>query len=138
MIIINGEDCILGRVATYAAKAALEGEDISLINAGDMIIIGDKNSIISKYRGRIESGTMSKGPFVPRTVNGIVKRAVRGMLRRKTLRGREALKRIKVYEGLPDELRTQQSIVIAKMKLDKPVHRVKIAELSNILKYKRT
>jgi large subunit ribosomal protein L13 len=136
MVIIDGKDCVLGRVATYAAKMAFEGEQVSVINAGDLVIIGDKNGIVSDYRNRLEIGTMSKGPVQQRTVEGIVKRAIKGMMHRKTPRGREAIGRVKVYAGVPEDLKVKESIVVAKMRMDKPVHRLKISELSNILKYK--
>ncbi len=136
MVVIDGKDCVLGRVATYAAKAALEGESVSIINAGELVIIGDKNNIVNKYRELLEMGTMAKGPFPPRTVEGIVKRTIRGMLHRKTPKGRDALRRVRVYQGVPEELKANPGLTVAKMKMDKPIHKVKIAELSNILKYR--
>jgi large subunit ribosomal protein L13 len=136
-MILDGKDAVLGRLATYAAKAALEGEEVAVVNAGDILIVGSKNDIIKKYRERLEIGTMSKGPFFPRDIRGIVRRAIRGMLKRKRLHGREALARIKIFEDLPAEFKDKNIISTAKVRTDKPVHKLKIAELSNILKYKK-
>jgi large subunit ribosomal protein L13 len=136
-MIIDGNGCVLGRVATYAAKAALEGENVVLVNAADLVIIGEKNDIVEKYRNRLEVGTKSKGPFFPRDVNGIVRRAIRGMIRRKRLHGREAFRRVKVFADTPEEYKNSEKLVFARVKMDRPIHKVKIAELSNILKYKR-
>ncbi len=136
-MIIDGKGSVLGRVATYAAKAALEGDTVVVVNANDLVIIGEKNNILQKYRNRMEIGTASKGPFFPRDVNGIVRRAIRGMLKRKSPHGREALRRIKVFADVPDEYKDQEKLIVARMKTGMPVHNVKISELSNILKYRK-
>ncbi len=136
-MIIDGKGSILGRVATYAAKAALEGDAVVVVNANDLVIIGEKNNILEKYRHRLEVGTTSKGPFTPRDVKGIVRRAIRGMLKRKSPHGREALRRVKVFEDVPEEYKNQEKLVVARMKTGIPIHNVKISELSNILKYKK-
>ena len=118
-MIIDGKDAILGRVATYAAKAALEGEDVVLVNAKEVVIVGDKNVIVGRYRELHEMGTMSKGPFFPRTTSGIVRRSIRGMLKRKSPHGREALRRIKVFEDVPAEYKDKARLEVAK-KLNLP------------------
>jgi LSU ribosomal protein L13P len=33
-MIIDGKNAVLGRLASYAAKAANEGEDVIIVNAG--------------------------------------------------------------------------------------------------------
>ena len=43
----------------------------------------------------------ARGPFHHRAPSKIFKRAVRGMLPYKTCRGREALKRVRGFEGVP-------------------------------------
>jgi large subunit ribosomal protein L13 len=133
-MIIDGKNAVLGRLATFAAKSALEGEEVNIVNADDIVIVGNKNSILHKYLERRRIGTMSKGPFFPRDVNGIVRRAVRGMIRNKRYHGREAFKNIKVFEGLPEEMKGKEIIEMAKVRTDKPVHKIKIKELANILK----
>jgi large subunit ribosomal protein L13 len=133
-MIIDGKDSVLGRLATFAAKSALEGEEVNIVNAKEIVIVGDKNNILKKYLERRRIGTMSKGPFFPRDTKGIVRRAIRGMIRNKRYHGREAFKRIKVYESVPEELKDKEMINIAKLRIDKPIHKVKIGELANILK----
>jgi large subunit ribosomal protein L13 len=133
-MIIDGKDSVLGRLATFAAKSALEGEKVEIVNADDIVIIGNKNSILKKYLERRRIGTMSKGPFFPRDTKGIVRRAIRGMLKNKRYHGREAFKNVKVFEGLPDELKEKEMVQVAKIRVDRPIHRVKIGELANILK----
>ncbi len=136
-MIIDGKDSVLGRLATFAAKSALEGEDVDIVNADDIVIIGNKSSILHKYLERRRIGTMSKGPFFPRDTKGIVRRAVRGMIKNKRYHGREAFGKIKVFEGLPEEMKGKDMIEIAKVRIDRPIHKIKIGELANILKERR-
>jgi len=52
----------------------------------------------------------------------IVKRAIRGMLSHKKARGKEALKRIKVYEGIPDKFKEAEIISLGKEKQGKFIY----------------
>ena len=101
-MIIDGENCVLGRVATYAAKKALEGEKVTIVNAEKMVITGNPRSVTEKYRKRFEIrdiGKPVKSPHFSKRPDLFVRRAIRGMLPRKTKRGIEAFKRIMVYMG---------------------------------------
>ena len=108
MVIIDAKDTILGRLASYAAKRALEGEEVKIVNAEYIVISGNKENIISKYRDRVERGDRYKGPFYPRMPDRIVRRAIRGMLPYKKDRGRKAFKRVMVYLGVPDDLKNEE------------------------------
>jgi len=106
MIIIDGKDSILGRLSSFAAKKALKGEEIIIINCKDVRITGNKENIERKFkqkRSRVGSG--QKGPKYPRSSERIVKRSIRGMLPNyRGGRGAAAYKKIKCYEGIPNEL----------------------------------
>jgi large subunit ribosomal protein L13 len=105
MNIIDGKDAVLGRLASYVAREALKGEEFSIVNCEQIIITGNKKDIqeyLESKRKRV--GSTQKGPKVSRTSEKIVKRAIRGMLPNyRTGRGRDALKRIKCYVGVPKE-----------------------------------
>ncbi|MDD5699597.1 MAG: 50S ribosomal protein L13 [Candidatus Nanoarchaeia archaeon] len=106
MKIIDGTDATLGRLASYAAKEALKGEEITILNCEKVLVTGNKNNfilgIVAK-RGRV--GTTQKGPKYSRSIDKIVKRTIRGMLpnARRSGRGSDAHKRIKCYIGIPKE-----------------------------------
>lgn len=110
MIIVDAENTILGRLASYVAKQALMGETIRVVNCERAILSGSKTNIFAKYKRRREMGEPFHGPFFPRTCKGIVKRTIRGMLPFHKDRGRNAFKRIKVYEGVPDEFEGQKFV----------------------------
>ena len=51
-MLIDGTNLILGRVATYATKKALEGEEIVIVNCEKLIITGRKKFVIEEYQRR--------------------------------------------------------------------------------------
>jgi large subunit ribosomal protein L13 len=103
-MIINADGLILGRIAMKIAKDLLNGEKIIVINAEKAIITGDPEAIQERYKAKRERGDPNKGPYYPRHPSMLFKRVVRGMLPRRTSRGRDALRKLQVYVGNPDKL----------------------------------
>jgi len=101
--IIDADGLILGRMASCVAKRLLNGEKIIIVNAEKAIISGKRLSIIRDKHEFLQIGHYRKGPFHPRRPDRIVKRVIRGMLPRKKPRGKEALKRLRVYIGVPKD-----------------------------------
>ena len=121
MKIIDGKNATFGRLASYAAKKALKGEDIIIVNCKQVIITGNRKNIQKEFlEKRSRVGSSQKGPKYHRPSDKIVKRAIRGMLpdHRKG-RGREAFKRIKCYVGVPKEFEESKKISSGKEKGDK-------------------
>jgi len=106
MKIIDGNDAVLGRLASYAAKESLKGEEIAIVNCSEIIITGNRKRIEEEFlEKRSRFGSSQKGPIHSRKTEKIVKRTIRGMLPNyREGRGREAWKRIKCYEKIPKEL----------------------------------
>ena len=107
MKVIDGKNAVLGRLASYAAKEALKGEEIAVINCEQIIITGNRKFIEKEFREKREKvGSGQKGPKVSRTSEKIVKRAIRGMLPdHRVGRGKEAFKKIRCYAGIPPEFK---------------------------------
>lgn len=117
VLIIDGEGHVAGRLASIIAKRLLRGERIIVVNAEKIIITGKKKRVLSKFLKRISEwrtyyNPEKRGPKYPRTPDRIFKRMVRGMLPHKRPKGREALKRLKVYVGVPREYRDVEKIKI--------------------------
>ncbi|MDI6885441.1 MAG: 50S ribosomal protein L13 [archaeon] len=106
--IIDGEGLILGRLASSVAKRLLNEKDteIVIVNAERVVISGSKERIFKDYKEKKDRGSREKGPFYPKMPDRIVKRTIRGMLPYKQAKGREALSRVNVYLGIPDEYET--------------------------------
>lgn len=130
MKIIDGKNAILGRLASYAAKQALQGEEIVIVNAEQVIITGNRKDIKEKFlasKKRVGSG--QQGPKISENSEKIVKRAIRGMLpTHRHGRGKEAFKRIKCFTGVPKEFEEKKKISAGKEK------KTKFVEVRNILK----
>ena len=109
-MIINAEDTILGRLATYAAKQALLGEKVFIINCEKAIITGSRKDILNDFAERIARGNPFKGPYFPRRSDMIVRRTVRGMLPRRKSKGRIAYKNVICYLGMPESLKNEKII----------------------------
>lgn len=108
MAVIDGKNAVLGRLASSSAKRLLAGEEIVIINAEKAILTGDPVSIKQKYISRRQRGTPQHGPFFPRQPDAIVRRTVRGMMPYKTHKGRAAMKKLRVFAGVPEELKNEK------------------------------
>lgn len=103
--VIDATGLVLGRMATHAAKRAILGDEVHIVNAEKAIIVGSsKKAIQDHYLFKRHVGTMRKGPFFPREPHLIVKRTCRGMINYQGSAGRAAYKRIKAHLGVPKEL----------------------------------
>jgi large subunit ribosomal protein L13 len=135
--IINAENAILGRFASAIAKRLLNGEKIIIINADKGLISGDSNMIVSRYFNRYKIKTKTnpiKGPFYPRKSDQILKRAIRGMLPYRKSRGKEAYKRLTVYEDIPEVFHEREIIKIQESnRLNPKSSYISLGELSSKL-----
>ena len=124
MKIINGKNAVLGRLASYAAKQALQGEEIIILNCEQIIITGNRKNIRKEFeekKRRVGSG--QKGPKISRNADKIVKRAIRGMLPNfRQGRGKIAYKKIKCYTGVPKEFQESKKIIGGREKKAKSIH----------------
>ncbi len=105
MIVVDATGLVLGRLASVAAKSLLAGDEVKIVNAEKAIITGSKDRIFSDYGDARARGTRERGPYFPRRPEMILKRTVRGMLPYKMRRGRDALSRLRIYVGVPRELK---------------------------------
>jgi large subunit ribosomal protein L13 len=103
--VIDATGLILGRMASIVAKRLLLGENIIIVNAEKSTLSGKRLSRIKEAREFLEVGHPGKGPFHPRRPDRIVHRTIRGMLPRRIPKGQQALKRLRVYLGVPEELK---------------------------------
>jgi len=111
-IIIDAEDCAMGRVASYASKQALGGNEVIVINSEKAVISGNKVATISKVKARRALNKMKpeKGPFFSRDPEKMMRRSIRGMLPNyRNGRGKEAWQRVKCYLGVPENLKKEKA-----------------------------
>ncbi len=116
-IIVDADGAITGRLASFAAKKALEGNEIVIVNSEKALISGKKESIKEHYlERRRRHGSSQKGQIFPSAPERILKRTIRGMLPHKEGRGKEALERIRCYSGIPKEYEKEKKVISAREK----------------------
>jgi len=121
--LVNADGLILGRMASKVAKRLLNGEEVIILNAEKAIISGKKKSKVAEAKQFLEVGAPERGPFHYRRPDRIVKKTVRGMVPFSQPKGKTALKRLKVFMGVPEDFKNQQTITFKEaqvMKLKGP------------------
>lgn len=131
---IDAKNLVLGRVCAYAAKQALLGENVNVVNCELAVISGKRNMILNRYRRKVERGDPHHGPFFPRNVRDLVRRTIRGMLPWRQARGREAYKRVKCFLRVPEKYKELETIENANVKRIKNTSYITVKELSESLK----
>jgi len=103
--VIDASNLIMGRMASVVAKRLLSGESIVIVNAEKATISGKRLSRVREARAFLEIGHPGKGPFHPRRPDQIVRRTVWGMLPHRLPKGQVALRRLRVFLGVPLEFK---------------------------------
>ncbi len=131
-IYLDGENIVRGRLASYAAKEALKGNDVFVLNCEKVLISGTEAEIINDFKTLRRMNTIKpeKGPFLSRTPERIVKRCVRGMVPDfRRARGKVAINKVKCYVGIPDEFKKEKLI---KIKSNIPKKYITVGKLSRL------
>ncbi len=111
--VINADGLILGRMASRIAKKLLNGEEVIIVNAEKSVLSGKRKSKVAEAKQFLEVGAPERGPFHYRRPDRIMSKTVRGMLPIKQPKGKTAYKRLKVFMGVPDELKDHKMDTIA-------------------------
>lgn len=132
MKIIDAKDAVLGRLSAYAAKEAMRGEDVAIVNCEQAKITGRRLNIVEDFLKKRKTGGVVAAPTnISRVAFKIVKRTIRGMLPDyREGRGRVAWKKIKCYNGVPKELENAEKISLVRP--DKRGKFIRVGELSKV------
>ncbi len=136
-MIIDGEGLVLGRLASSVSKRLLEGENIIVLNAEKIVISGTKDWAYQKYKQRIDRASISNprrmGPKYPRRPDDIFRRTVRGMLPYKKPKGRDAFKALKVYVGVPQEFKDEETLQVPEAHPKNIIKSIELGRVSHLL-----
>ena len=114
-ILIDGRGHLLGRLASVIAKQILNGRKVVVVRCEDLQLSGhffrNKIKFLAYLRKRCNVNP-ARGPFHFRAPSRMLWKAVRGMVPHKTKRGHNALKRLKVYEGIPAPFDRQKRLCV--------------------------
>ncbi|CAG9830400.1 unnamed protein product [Diabrotica balteata] len=112
---IVGRGHLLGRLAAIVSKALLEGNKVTVVRCEQLNISGNfyrnKLKCMSFLRKRCNVNP-ARGPFHFRAPSRIFWKTVRGMLPHRSERGKQALRRLKAYEGIPAPYDRRKRVVV--------------------------
>jgi large subunit ribosomal protein L13Ae len=136
-IIIDGKGHLLGRLASIISKQILNGQKIVVVRCEEINISGSffRNKVCrvhSQSSSPVGTHSLSSsklryhnflhkrhivnpkksGPFHHRAPSKILFRAIRGMVPHKTARGKAALERLKLFEGVPPPYDRKKRMVV--------------------------
>ncbi len=103
-VYVDASDQIAGRLSSKVAKLILSGKRVVVVNAEKALISGSRTSVVNQWKERLELASKVNpiyGPIHPRRPDNILRRMVRGMVPRKKPKGATAMKRLRVYIGVP-------------------------------------
>ncbi len=102
---VDATDQIAGRLSSKVAKLLLSGKRVTVVNAEKSLVSGSRTSVVNQWKERLELSSRVNpiyGPIHPRRPDNILRRMVRGMVPRKKPKGALAMKRLRVYIGVPE------------------------------------
>ncbi len=106
-VYIDATDQIAGRLSSKIAKLVISGKKVVVVNAERSLISGSRTSVINQWKERLELSSKVNplyGPIHPRRPDNILRRMVRGMVPRKKPKGALAMKRLRIYIGVPSQV----------------------------------
>ena len=122
-IVVDAANCIVGRMCSHVSKLLLQGNRVAIVNAEKAMLSGNRYKTISLYKEHLEINSVTNpihGPFHPRRPDTILTKMVRGMVPKSKASGIEAFKRLRVYIGIPEELKNIEPESFNDSKIKKP------------------
>lgn len=103
---VDASGQIAGRMCSKVAKLLLTGNSVTIMNADKALFSGLRQMVMADFLERLKIASVvhpKHGPFHPRTPSGILTRMVRGMIPRTKPSGAASLKRLRVYDNVPEK-----------------------------------
>lgn len=104
-VYVDATNQIAGRLSSKVAKLLISGRRVVVVNAEKSLISVSRTSVVRQWQEKLEIASHVNpiyGPIHPRRPDNILKRMIRGMVPRKKMKGVLAMKRLRVYVGLPE------------------------------------
>ena len=122
-IVVDATNCIAGRMCSYVSKLLLQGNKVSIVNAEKAMLSGNRYKTIELYKEHLEINSVTNpihGPFHPRRPDTMLTKMVRGMVPKQKTHGIEAFQRLRVYIGVPEEMKNTKMQSFEDSKITKP------------------
>ncbi len=122
-IVVDAANCIAGRMCSHVSKLLLQGNRVTIVNAERAMLSGARYKTIELYKEHLEINSVTNpihGPFHPRRPDTMISKMVRGMVPKRKSSGIEAFKHLRVYIGVPEEMKGAKMESFADSKITKP------------------
>lgn len=124
VVVVDATNCIAGRMCSHVSKLLLQGNRVAIVNAEKAMLSGNNRyKTIDLYKEHLEINSVTNpihGPFHPRRPDTILSKMVRGMVPKRKSSGITAFKRLRVYIGVPEEMKSAKMESFADSKITKP------------------
>ena len=134
LIVVDATKCIAGRMCSHVSKLLLEGNRVAVVNAEKAMLSGNRYKTIDLYKEYLTINSVTNpihGPFHPRRPDTIISKMVRGMIPKRKADGITAFKRLRVYIGVPDDMKKATMKSFDDSKITKPEsYYISIAEVA--------
>ena len=110
-VYVDATNQIAGRLSSKVSKLLLSGRRVIIVNADKALLSGSRNSVMKEWNKRLELSSRVNpiyGPVHPRRPDNILRRMIRGMVPRKKPKGVMAMKRLRVYVGVPSQMKEEK------------------------------
>ncbi|HNV01646.1 MAG TPA: 50S ribosomal protein L13 [archaeon] len=135
-MIVDGKNLIAGRLASKVAKAAVKGEKVIVINAEEVVIVGNKESTLEKFYTRTHASVLSNphyGPKYDRIPSKILRRMVKGMLPNGPRARERIIKLVTIYNATPKLMPKEDVITFKEIEFDGHKNHITLKELGTLL-----
>ena len=104
-IVIDGKGHLMGRLASVVAKELLNGQRVVVVRAEQLVLSGllyNRRVDYLEWKGKNSNTNPRRGgPYHYKAPAKLMWKCIKGMIPRKTERGKAALEKLKIFEGCP-------------------------------------
>lgn len=108
---VDATNLIVGRMASLVAQDLLRGESVTLVNVEHAVFTGNPRVLTQLWQTRLDlrpKGNPEYGPRFSKMPDRIVREIIEGMVPFKRQRGIDAMKRLRVYIGIPMKIKDKK------------------------------
>jgi large subunit ribosomal protein L13 len=124
VVVVDATNCIAGRMCSHVSKLLLQGNRVAIVNAEKAMLSGNNRyKTIELYKEHLEINSVTNpihGPFHPRRPDTMLSKMVRGMVPKRKSSGIAAFKRLRVFIGVPEEMKDAKMESFSDSKITKP------------------
>jgi large subunit ribosomal protein L13 len=140
-IVVDATNCIAGRMCSHVSKLLIQGNRVAIVNAEKAMLSGNSRyKTIELYKEHLEINSVTNpihGPFHPRRPDTILSKMVRGMVPKRKSSGITAFKGLRVYIGVPEEMKSAKMESFSDSKITKPeAYYISVGEIAKQIGWK--